>query len=128
MGADVLREAARLMREQATAARPLIEPAWPRRSIDCDGSCDCCAEHKHLVAAYDGPDSEPWMCAECAIETDYVDSWHPAVALAVADWLEATADEGFSDEDYVPGDFLGAAVALARAYLAPPVAGSEEET
>ena len=49
-----------------------VEPAWPRRDIDREGTCDGCAGHKHLVAAYDDPSggNEPWLCAGCAADND----------------------------------------------------------
>lgn len=36
-----------------------------RVAIDRDGTCDGCAEGRHLVASYPEPGNEPWLCAEC---------------------------------------------------------------
>jgi len=95
VSAETLRRAAALMRARAEAEAQAESGwnEWPRRDIEQDGTCDGCAEQKALVAAYDDPtgDNEPWLCAGCAAETDHIQSWHPAVALAVADWLEGVA-------------------------------------
>jgi hypothetical protein len=46
-------------------------------------------------------------------DCEYVASWHPAVALAVADWLDAEALAADEDDTGVHT----AALAVARAYL-----------
>lgn len=53
------------------------------------------------------------------VRAQYVASWQPAVALAVADWLEneARATEGMADEAPVLGLPDRHAIAVARAYL-----------
>jgi hypothetical protein len=43
----------------------------------------------------------------------HIASWHPAVALAVADWLDVTADVA----EEAPGLFPYEALAVVRAYL-----------
>jgi hypothetical protein len=60
---------------------------WPRRDIDREGTCDGCAEGRHLVAAYDDPEgkSEPWLCAECAAESDFLDNARTDIAALLAD-------------------------------------------
>ena len=40
-----------------------------RAPLDREGTCDGCAETKHLVSSYSTPDSEPWLCAECDTES-----------------------------------------------------------
>lgn len=70
------------------------------------------------------PMQQPEKVAD-ASERDrqHIASWHPAVALAVADWLEAAAAENDSAEDSALGflNFVGAdaiaALAVANAYL-----------
>ena len=101
--ADLLRRAAALMRERAEAAgsewNADVEPGdslhlWV---TDCDPS-DPTGETamQRLVGGADAPWSE------------HIASWHPAVALAVADWLD---EVGATDDDAI------AALAVARAYL-----------
>jgi hypothetical protein len=115
----VLREAAALMRERAAAATPGVWSLWP------DG-------------IYVNPDStdEGWLIYDAQVlevseEPDefvtpddavHIASWHPAVALAVADWLDAEADRheslrehggrGLRVDGQVPNAFT-----VAHAYL-----------
>ena len=116
-----LREAAALMRERAEAAGGA---AWfvrreasemPDVVSDCEGeSCDGCGIVAAMVADEDA---------------EHIASWHPAVALAVADLLDslATRAEQVADTvasaeraerlavENIPG--YADAVTLARAYL-----------
>jgi hypothetical protein len=102
MSADLLREAAALMRSRAEAV--------------------------------DEPGDEWWSVDSFAEVTNYDDAEHfvafgrPVVALAVADWLDATAAEHESDSGNPRvDDFFAAfdtapdiaALAVARAYLTP---------
>ena len=113
--ADLLRKAAALMRERAEAAgsewNADVEPGdslhlWV---TDCDPS-DPTGETamQRLVGGADAPWSE------------HIASWHPAVALAVADWLDAEAESHRAD---LVGPFPSAccrmsqARAVARAFL-----------
>lgn len=102
MSAEMLRRAAALMRERAAGSR-----MWYP------------SDH------HDGMDEVPWMDREwwssvglSGIAADHAASWHPAVALAVANWLEAAARRMPDDCDcaeclaYEPE-----ALAVARAYL-----------
>ena len=108
MSAELLLEAAALMRERAEAATPS-----PWRAGICRHS-DRGDEHRVVSAEGFGQIadfSESWR-----VEADaaHIASWHPAVALAVADWLEVAADRyevGFWGKNYQP------ALAVARAYL-----------
>ena len=53
-----------------------------------------------------------------AANRDHVAGWHPAVAVAVADWLDSIADR--ADADGITGSLDEPhALAVARAYLAP---------
>ena len=104
MSAETLRRAASLMRERAEEAtegpwttwadpkpgidKAAVETAWTRGDPDDGGS---------LVTDWcDLPDAE------------HIASWHPAVALAVADWLDATAARI---------EEIHEALTVARAYL-----------
>ncbi len=111
--AETLREAARLMRERAQAATPgpwvarhhpglLVGYAQGPSPRDENGFSQ---EHMGRVLPGYGGTVYPWDAAHIA-------SWHPAVALAVADWLEVTArDVGTSSLSF------HSAIAVARAYL-----------
>lgn len=65
----------------------------------------------------------PWIPFDA--DADHIASWHPAVALAVADWLDATADDWDRSTAPIPVSDIRldarAALAVARAYL-----GSDE--
>ena len=129
MTAALLREAAALMRERAEA-----EPAtgW----VKCDFND---GDHRPLWgvandAFFNPPADEdvPWLAIEVHTGTEataeHIASWHPAVALAVADWLDDEANtgeqlrdvlrevEGRDDLNWEYGG-LGKAMAVARAYL-----------
>ena len=81
MTAATLREAAAKMRELAEAATPgpwhLDGPWW----IDTTGYDMVTGRDRKAVAVPGEPTANP---ADMA----HVRSWHPAVALAVADWLD----------------------------------------
>jgi len=98
VNADDLRAVAADIREKANAYK--ADPIPSRVDIDREGTCDECAEIKHLVASYPDGDSEPWLCADCVPFIDHTAAWTPAVALAVADWLDVEANvdaAGFHD-------------------------------
>ena len=125
--ADLLRRAAALMRERAEAAgsewNADVEPGdslhlWV---TDCDPS-DPTGETamQRLVGGADAPWSE------------HIASWHPAVALAVADWLDVAARDLWAHgtdcyeadhepcwecDDDLAAPHVRAAVTVARAYL-----------
>lgn len=128
MSAELLRRAATEMRRRAEAAVP---GPWP---IDCNN-------HLALPMAQ-LPFSSPW--AQRAIggpkayalagpddaTTEHIASWHPGVALAVADWLDEEAavidarqssvDRFISergDESSVPVYINRHLLAVANAYL-----------
>lgn len=98
MTAETLRRAAALMRERAegSTAGPWIA-----------------AEQTH--GEWFGIQSQ-WTALGTAyerVEAQHIASWHPAVALAVADWLldasyEASGDDGWTHPE---------ALAVAQAYL-----------
>ena len=86
MSAEVLREAAALMRTRAeNSATAMVGPlTW--------------------TAHFGGHDSMTSL---------HYQSWHPTVALAVADWLDACA----LVTEIAPDRHKGLALAVARAYL-----------
>jgi hypothetical protein len=104
---DVLRQAAARMRERAEAATPgpwvgefsgktgpVVMDAESRNALDHLAQC------KHYRAQFDA---------------EHIASWHPAVALAVADWLEREAD--WWDQNGADWYAAEQALAVARAYL-----------
>ena len=50
-------------------------------------------------------------------DVPHIASWHPAVALAVADWLEVTAENVARASLYARGIDCEKALTVARAYL-----------
>lgn len=69
MSSEILRKAASLMRERAEAAMTSLSDNMPEW---------------HSAAALMGD-------GKTEGDAEHIASWHPAVALAVADWLEAEA-------------------------------------
>ena len=115
--ADTLREAATLIRERANAATPgpwhvCDEPEWSEE----DGRGVCGPAHEPIARLaedwYEPDPGEP----TAENDADHIASWHPAVALAVADWLEqmARAKVGTSYGDL---PFEDSAYEVARTYL-----------
>ena len=87
--AETLRRAAKLMRERAGAATP---GPWFTRS---DGDWYVCSNAFGLVST--GIHDEPSMGHLVNVERDHRDaahiaSWHPGVALAIAELLDLTAE------------------------------------
>lgn len=127
MSAEVLRRAAALMRERAEAA---TEGEWfvahiPESAVPSPHAID----RWYVMGFFDGDTRKPTgPSAMCEYEPDavHIASWHPAVALAVAEWLEAKAeqdDKGTCDDprgccNLCEHDYGHvAALAVARAYL-----------
>jgi hypothetical protein len=119
MSAEVLREAAALMRERAEAA---TEGPW---STYVDPHDDPIVVDQYGLGVQSAVTYDV-VCYSGQVysrDAEHIASWHPAAALAVADWLEATAAENNSPEDSALG-FLNfitadshAALAVARTYL-----------
>jgi hypothetical protein len=110
VSAQELRDAAALMRKRAQAARA---GRWA-------------ADGDEVAAHWSLGDVEVAVCRGSIDEgneanAEHIASWHPAVALAVADWLEATAAENDSSDALAFLNFAGAdaqaALTVARAYL-----------
>ena len=102
MSAERLREAARLIRERAQAATPgpwhtINQYVWR------DGADQCPGESP---VVRDGVETEA--------DAEHIASWHPVVALAVADLLDALAGEPVLYED---NPVVRKALAVADAYL-----------
>jgi hypothetical protein len=80
MSAEVLREAAALMREKAMRACP--DGVW----------YDQHDLHEALIPLADSVDDPE-------ADATHIASWHPAVALAVADWLDSAARGWLTEQD-----------------------------
>lgn len=106
MSTDTIRRAAAAMRERAEAATPGTWMPDPDEEV---GTAEVIIEEYecHEVARI-----------SCDFGTDaaHIASWHPAVALAVADWLEVVAGYGEPQPGHGTRNFDAALVA-ARAYL-----------
>lgn len=125
-----LRAAAKLMRERASLATP---GPWGTPA-ECPGEITYGYHRvgdRHVatwIATIDVSD-EDISEAELAANGEHIASWHPLVALAVADWLDERARElddmaagpyGQAGAAFVAGDFGGdidPALRVARAYL-----------
>lgn len=115
MSAETLRKAAALMRERAEAdgsegwqvedanEGTMYHPLWMVTNEPFHNPPDT--------------DDEPWLAVELHTGTrataEHIASWHPAVALAVADWLDACAAVLHAKPDAVKAH----ALTVARAYL-----------
>ena len=117
MSAETLRRAAALMRERAEAAESMLASPW---SVGAWGESGGGARDGYSIGyATDNPLAG--LVATCADyvpldAADHIASWHPAVALAVADWLDAEA--GAVEFDGGRPDLLSTqAVTVARTYL-----------
>lgn len=101
MSAELLREAAALMRARAELASP---SPWKADGEDISL----------------GPDPYNLAAITCSrnVEADaeHIASWHPAVALAVADWLDDAVAVWAALLPYRERERL-TALAVARAYL-----------
>lgn len=102
MSAELLREAAALMRERAEAATP---GPW---------------EYKASGWRIGGPSRDSRVGLGSLPENaQHIASWHPAVAVAVADWLDKMAIVAATETAPVAVRlaFIDEAVKVARAYL-----------
>ena len=106
--AETLRRAAALMRERAEAA---TSGPWLADRVHSGGVMGVAVTAPVELTA----DGSIIGVTDIVVPADghHIASWHPAVALAVADWLDEAADvadmNGFIESD--------AALAVARAYL-----------
>ncbi|HEY1177559.1 MAG TPA: hypothetical protein VGF17_15485 [Phytomonospora sp.] len=117
MSVETLRRAAQLMRERAEAANA---GPWTAEPIGSEGyrvygapAVGITPRHKRrpVVAACTW---EPFLASKA--DAEHIAAWHPAVAIAVAAWLDS---EAMYVEDFgLAADVTTAhAVAVAEAYL-----------
>ena len=138
MSAETLRKAAALMRERAEAE---ASRDWEAVDFNDDPAGPLWGVANDAFFNPPSDDETPWLAVEVhtghRATAEHIASWHPAVALAVADWLEAEAAEfeklavqsaavnlllEFADETFAARIGIGyntltQAIAVARAYL-----------
>lgn len=109
---ETLRRAAALMRERAEAA---ADGRWAVEVAQSNGipNMVITADTAMVVAdTYDKPHQH---------DAEHIASWHPAVALAVADWLNIAAADlvAYANDETQPFDptAINKALVVARAYL-----------
>ena len=109
--AALLREAAALMRDRAAAATP---GRWREMHLGSEGCIvlnDGRLRDRKRVAMFG---AKEWKADHA--DAEYVAGMQPAVALAVADWLDVAATCGCEEGDDHWQD-KSAALAVARVYL-----------
>jgi hypothetical protein len=104
---DTLRKAAAQMRERAQAATP-----GPWSTVSGASNVWRFPEEGSPTVVVGGNHSHGHVAL---LDAQHIASWHPAVALAVADWLALVAH--LLDEGFAANAETGKALAVARAYL-----------
>jgi hypothetical protein len=97
--AETLRAAASLMRERARLVPPSPWQPWVH-DITAGG------DGLNVVAS-----------SGLTVRAQYIASWHPAVALAVADWLDAEAEHAERPGSFALHSLSPGPLAVARTYL-----------
>jgi hypothetical protein len=99
MNADLLRRAATLMRERANAATPSGEgyaAGWAGHSIPDVGADifggPCENGYRTGTVLHWDNECEAGCAPPSQADVEHIIGWHPAVALAVANWLVAEAN------------------------------------
>lgn len=137
--ADELRAAANLIRERAQAADGANWPGRPWAIEACaqpQGDGCACIVYQGEYQPLEQPQvpAIDYICdAETPERATHIAALHPGVALALADWLDETADQiehahkAWAESDYVTDLYGGAdahtetqfsaVLAVARAYL-----------
>ena len=124
MSAELLREAAKEIRERAQAATP---GPWSHWHMPADGRLEVFVPNGTMDTETILEFKDHMDCEECIRPTEpdayHITSWHPAVALAVADWLDFEAACTDRAARQFPSDQWDAderALNVARAYLGRP--------
>jgi len=123
--ADLLREAAALMRERAEKATTGPWEFRPRRGFESVNDAPATIGFKDTSGYFVMLREGTWGTQG---DMGYVASWHPAVALAVADWLDAAYADWHHSEHSLGAMSIrsmsgqpnlpdGMALAVAHAYL-----------
>ena len=106
-----LRAAAKLIRERAEGIGP---GPWTPSVVTVTAGAAHFADPAHDVAMVKSATAKIAICGT-PYDAEHIASWHPVVALAVADWLEteaAIAERGLPDDGGIHP-----ALRVARAYL-----------
>lgn len=124
MGVKTLRRAASLMRERAEAA---TDGGFGWRLADLPGANEVWANrdaagHDAFMVATTATRLNPNPGATGHADAAHIAAWHPWVALAIAEWMDAAADwreanPGDVDEDPDLTEVDDPALVAARAYL-----------
>ena len=120
MSAEILRQAAALMRERAEAATP---GPWSQHTAEAAADTVIFAGSEWVTNVDNCPSVGEHLrtpggsiCSDQALPNGaHIASWHPAVAVAVADWLDQCAQ--FSERGLLGVIHERKALAVARAYL-----------
>lgn len=117
--ADTIRSAATLMRQRAEAAT-----AGPWR-VEPDGAGTVWVQTTMAPIACAGDEADPSVTADA----EHIASWHPAVALAVAAWMDSLgrAFAGMQAEPH-PDGAVAQALRIARTYLGEAATPVEKPT
>jgi len=124
VSADVLREATALMRSRAEAATPGRWDSAPDHGGRETGDGHQVFGNRHRPEGSERDSvqfvGKCWGWGPTEANAQHIASWHPAVALAVADWLSDIATD--LDHDLWPDghDVPRNALAVAVAYLGDP--------
>lgn len=129
--AENLRRCAALIRARALAATP---SPWSRgdNEVCADADLIFSAEHPHGLL----PQAGPMEIADCYREerpgerqanAEHIASWHPAVAIAVADLLEHAVDALPINPAERPRNPLDRALVLAALHVAKEYLGDQWE-
>jgi hypothetical protein len=116
MSADLLRQAATLLRERADAAPPGPWHAewFGQEYVVLDPTGDSVIESTYVVS---DNGIAGYRREDCGHVEDYIATMHPGVGHALADWLDVNAREWGDDETDWTDPLLAAPVAVARAVL-----------
>lgn len=104
MSAEILRQAAALMRERAEAA---TDTPWVVKRAHPDMPAYVAHEGWWVIASR----TEQW-------DAEHIASWHPAMALEIAAFLDFAATYGDQPEPQSPT--VQFAASIARAYIGDP--------
>lgn len=126
MSAEILRRAAALMQERAGAATPgpweSGTDGWTE-TVSGDGEDWCFV--RRVGSASDITEhmlhGQPEIDSQTMADAEHIAAWDPAVALAVADWLDSLVDAMTNPNARYGGASTGreeaSALAVARLYL-----------
>jgi hypothetical protein len=123
MSADLLREAAKVLRGRAEAAKPgpwsaadehgLMPDAWPAWCVSQmrPGYESMSPEDGYVTDVADVHGDDKTACPDA----DYIATMHPGVGLALADWLDDIAAGWMWDDDGAACDWDGMPLKLDEA-------------